>query len=140
MRSMSPAGDEDEPEADPGFDPDLEYSSWQDDPRYERWPHGSHARRIRPPGAPEWTEDMDDPAHWPGGVYIPPLARRLYAMEDARPEGAREPYELRAPGYGGRTVFDDAEPVRSAPRPGTARSGSTPRPGRPSTSRSAGSR
>lgn len=104
MRSMSPAGDEDEPEPEPGFDPDLEYSSWQDDPRYERWPHGSHARRIRPPGAPEWTEDMDDPAHWPGGVYIPPLARRLYAMEDARPEGAREPYELRAPGYGGGDI------------------------------------
>jgi hypothetical protein len=42
--------------------------------------------------------------------------------------------------YGGRTVFGDAGPIRSALPPETARSGSTPRPGRPSTSRSTGSR
>lgn len=43
--------------------------------------------------------------------------------------------------YGGRTVFGEAAPpLRNAPPPGTDHGGSRPRPGRPSTSRSAGSR
>lgn len=44
--------------------------------------------------------------------------------------------------YGGRTVFGaaTAPPLRSAPPPGTAHGGLMPPPGRPSTSRSAGSR
>ena len=91
MRSMSP----DDAELEPGCDPDLEPESWLDDPRYLRWPEGSHAHRLPPPGYPEWEEDMDDPAHWRDGRYIPPLGRRLDAMEQARPPGARLPHELR---------------------------------------------
>ena len=104
-RSMSPDGDD--PAAPPGedeYDPDHAPSSWFDDPRYLRWPNGSHRHRIRPPGYPEWEEDMDDPAHWRDGVYIPPLGRRLHAMEAARPEGAREPHELRVPGCDGGDI------------------------------------
>ena len=102
---MSPAeGDPAEPGDEDEYGADLAYSSWLDDPRYQRWPDGSHARRIPPPGYPEWEEDMDDPAHWRDGVYIPPLGRRLYAMADARPEGAREPHELRVPGCDGGDI------------------------------------
>lgn len=70
---------------------------WEDDPRYIRWPQGSHRHRLPPPGYPEWEEDMDDPAHWVGGEYRPPLARTLYAMEDARPRGALLPRQLGNP-------------------------------------------
>lgn len=90
MRSMSPA----DAEADLELDPDPEPASWLDDPRYLRWPDGSHAHRLPPPGYPEWEDDMDDPAHWVGGRYVPPLGRRLAAMEAARPPGARLPHEF----------------------------------------------
>lgn len=104
-RSMSPHGDDSAaPPGEDEYDPDREPSSWLDDPRYLRWPNGSHRHRIRPPGYPEWEEDMDDPAHWRDGVYIPPLGRRLHAMEAARPEGAREPHELRVPGCDGGDI------------------------------------
>ena len=94
MRSMSPADAEPEAELDPDLEPGLEPDSWLDDPRYLRWPDGSHVHRLPPPGYPEWDEDMDDPAHWAGGSYMPPLGRRLDAMERARPRGARLPHEF----------------------------------------------
>ena len=94
MRSMSPADAEADPELDWDSEPGLEPDSWLDDPRYLRWPDGSHAHRLPPRGYPEWDEDMDDPAHWAGGRYMPPLGRRLDAMEQARPRGARLPHEF----------------------------------------------
>ncbi|WP_374405163.1 hypothetical protein [Pelagerythrobacter sp.] len=47
--------------------------------------------RKLPPGYDTWLPDMDDPAHWRGGEYIPPYCRRLDAMDAARPPGARPP-------------------------------------------------
>ena len=54
MRSMSPADAEPEAELDPDLEPGLEPDSWLDDPRYLRWPDGSHVHRLPPPGYPEW--------------------------------------------------------------------------------------
>jgi hypothetical protein len=68
-------------------------------------------------------------------------ARRLerHATGPSLPEIIDEE-RARSHEYGGRTVFGDAEPPRNARPSETAHTGSRPRPDRPSTSRSAGSR
>ncbi|USA40927.1 hypothetical protein [Pelagerythrobacter marinus] len=55
--------------------------------------------RSLPPGYDAWEPDMDDPDHWRGGVYIPPLSRLLNAMEAERPPGAPLPHQLARRGF-----------------------------------------
>ena len=50
------------------------------DPLDDQFSPGSWSRRIPPAGYPEWEADMDDPAHWENGEYIPPLGRELRAL------------------------------------------------------------
>ncbi|MDG6078427.1 hypothetical protein E3U23_04380 [Erythrobacter litoralis] len=64
------------------------------DPLDDQFSEGSWARRIPPAGYPEWEADMDDPAHWENGEYIPPLGRTLREMDAKRPRGASQPWQL----------------------------------------------